>query len=163
MKIRGLVFILLFTTISCSGVDFVYNESKNSLNPIYNKTLYNFDGIEITSTHRHAGSFFGNNSDPLYKLNIFITEKKTKRSVQTNQAVSKLDYEMIFSYNLFNINKDCVVFDKNILSRFSYVPKSSGYNFGSDQSLLNMYDLAVKENFDQFIGFVSDRDISSCK
>ena len=40
--------------------------------------------------------FFGKNNEHVYILKININEKKTKRSVETNQATSNLRYELNF-------------------------------------------------------------------
>ena len=44
--------------------------------------------------------FFGNNKDNRFNLSIKIEQNKTKRSVETNQATSKLRYELKFIYSL---------------------------------------------------------------
>ena len=157
----SIVFLFIFL-ISCSNVNFVYEKNNNLTNPIYNKTFYNFSGKEITSAYRYADIYFGSSENSEYELDIKIEEKKIKRSVQSNQAIAKLDYELSFFYNLRNVDKKCLVYNKNIISNFSYVPKSSGYNFGSDQSLIKMYDLAAKENMGKFSVFLSEVDINSC-
>ena len=38
-----------------------------------------------------------------------------------------------------------------ISSRFSFVTKSSGYNFGADESLEKLYEMALEENLTRFI------------
>ena len=95
-------------------------------------------------------------------INIDISEKKTKRSVKDNQAISKLDYELTFQYSLFYNLKMCETYNKIIVSRFSFVPKSSGYNFGSDRSLERSYELAAKENLRDFINSASSTNIKEC-
>ena len=149
--IKVFLGILLFFLISCSEIEFVYKDSKNILNPIYDKTSYTFTGKDIPSAYRYAARFFGNSKNSNFDLKVSIQEEKIKRSVQSNQAVSKLDYELAFDYELVNIQKSCLVYVKKIISRFSYIPKASGYNFGSDQSLEKLYDLAVENNFEQFV------------
>ena len=94
---------------------------------------------------------------------INVEEKKIKRSVETNQATSNLRYELRFSYNLFSTPKNCLIYKKEILSYFSIIPKSDGYNYGTDTSIENKYELAIAENLSQFISFVSGIDINSCK
>ena len=163
MIIRRLtVLLFLFFTISCGGIDFVYNNSKNLSNPIYNKTDFEFSGKELSSMYRYSSRYFGNSKNPEYILKVFIEEEKTKRSVQTNQAVSKLDYELNFIFQINSTVKKCLVYEKNIISRFSYVPKSSGYNFGSDQSLQKLYELAIKESLEELIKFISSIDNFVC-
>ena len=107
--------------------------------------------------------FFGENKEGGFKLLINIEEKKIKRSVETNQATSNLRYELRFSYNLFSNPKNCLIYEKEILSYFSIIPKSDGYNYGTDASLENKYELAIAENLNQFISFISGIDINNCK
>jgi len=55
-----------------------------------------------------------------------------------------------------------VVYEKELLSFFSIIPKSSGYNYGTDASLEKKYELAVTENLNQFISFLSSVDLNNC-
>ena len=76
--------------------------------------------------------------------------------------MSKLDYELKFDFKLEDISKQCVLYEKVVYSKFSYEPKASGYNFGSDKSLENMYDLATKESFRSFLDYVIGLDLFRC-
>ena len=146
--------ILLFIT-SCGRIDFTYKDDKNLTNPIYNKTIVSVSGKEIPFVQRYISTYIGNGAKKIYGLEITIAEEKIKRSVQSNQAVAKMDYNLEFFYSLRNLNKNCIVYEKSIFTNFAYVPKSDGYNFGSDESLDQMYKLATKENIREFIRFVS--------
>ena len=53
--------------------------------------------------------------------------------------------------------------NKEILSTFSILPKSAGYNYGTDASLERKYELAVADNINRFIALVSNNDISKCQ
>ena len=158
-KIVLAIFLLL---TACQNINFTYKENKNLNNPIYNKTSVRFSGLDIPVIYGFSSRYFGNNVENQYDLEINIEEKKVKRAVQTNQAISKLDYEIKFNYTLNDLSKKCIVYKKTITSRFSYEPKSSGYNFGSDQSLKKLYELSSKDNLDQFISNLKDQDITSC-
>ena len=106
--------------------------------------------------------FFGEGDEHTYSLQIKIDEKKTKRSVETNQATSNLRYELRFYYTLTSIKKDCITYKKEIVSYFSIIPKSSGYNYGTDSSLEKKYELAIANNLNQFVSILSDINIDSC-
>ena len=153
--LRTFVILSILYMASCSGIEFVYKEQENLTNPIYNKTVVNLSGKEIPFTQRYISTYIGNGSDKIYSLGIRIAEEKIKRSVQSNQAVSKMDYNLEFVYSLRDLNKNCVVYEKSLFSNFSYAPKSEGYNFGSDESLDQMYKLATKENIERFVRFIS--------
>lgn len=157
--LRTFVILSILYMASCSGIEFVYKEQENLTNPIYNKTVVNLSGKEIPFTQRYISTYIGNGSDKIYSLGIRIAEEKIKRSVQSNQAVSKMDYNLEFVYSLRDLNKNCVVYEKSLFSNFSYVPKSEGYNFGSDESLDQMYKLATKENIERFVRFISEEKL----
>tara|TARA_Y100001970_G_C14200673_1_gene840922 strand:+ start:451 stop:951 length:501 start_codon:yes stop_codon:yes gene_type:complete len=150
------ITLMLLFIYACSNLNFIYSDQKSLTNPVYNKTKYEFYGKEITSMYRYAPRYFGVTEDPYYVLKINIEEEKVKKSVQKNQALIKEDYKLTFLFNLYEAEGGCLLFNKEVFSRFSYVPKSSGYNFGSDQSLEKMYELAGKEGMQQFISFVSN-------
>ena len=160
---KRLTFVLMFFFLSsCGGVDFIYKDSKNIINPLYEKTQIDTSGVELSYISSYLAMFFGENKEENFRLLINIKEKKIKRSVETNQATSNLRYELTFSYNLFSNTKDCLIYEKEILSYFSIIPKSDGYNYGTDASIENKYELAITENLNQFISFISGIDINSC-
>ena len=106
--------------------------------------------------------YFGEKKYNDFSLSINIEEKKTKNSVEKNQAVSNLMYELRFQYTLISNIKDCKTYEKEILSNFSIIPKSGGYNYGTDSSLEKKYELAITENLSQFISILSGINISNC-
>ena len=156
-----LISILLFL-VSCSNLEFVYKNDLDLNNPLYKKTSFVISGLEIQSFYSQNLRYFGEYEEELYKLIIKIEEEKTKKSVKSNQAISKLDYKIIFNYQLLNNNKNCVVYSRQLISRFTFEPRSAGYNFGSDQSLINLYNRAGRNNLQQFINNLSDVDLESC-
>tara|TARA_Y100001935_G_C17268230_1_gene490362 strand:+ start:767 stop:1267 length:501 start_codon:yes stop_codon:yes gene_type:complete len=160
-KIFNLLITLLFVA-SCSNLDFTYNDNAKINNPIYNKTKVTLSGKELTSIYMAIPEILGVSKEIDYELFININETKIRRSVQNNQAVAKADYKLSFTYKLYSINKTCYIFKKEIISKFTYVPKSSGYNFGSDKSLDSKYKLAVKNNLEEFIDLISNENSFVC-
>ena len=159
MLIKKIFLALFFLIISCKDINFAYKNDLGLSNPIYNKSIVEIRGKEILNSYKYLNVYFGNSENFEYKLDIFVEEIQTKRSVKSNQAVSKVDYELIFSYNLKAVNKGCIINERLISSKFSYTPKSSGYNFGSDQSLKKLYDLAIKDNFRQYVNFLNSNGV----
>ena len=160
---KKLFFITIFTfIISCGDVDFVYKEDKNLINPLYEKTDVSISGFNINFINSYLPMFFGNNKDNRFNLSIKIEQNKTKRSVETNQATSKLRYELKFIYSLVSNEKNCVTFNKELISYFSIIPKSSGYNYGTDSSLEKKYELAIAENLNRFVSIITDNDLNNC-
>ncbi len=160
---KKIFFIFLFYFIaSCGGVEFVYKDDKNLINPLYQKTEVITSGTNLRFMDSYLPMFFGENNEHKYNLKINIDEKKTKSSVETNQAVSNLRYDLKFHYILTSIKKDCIEYEKEIVSYFSIIPKSSGYNYGTDTALDKKYELAVSDNLNQFVSILSDIDLDSC-
>ena len=160
---KSLFFLTIFIfIISCGDIDFVYKENENLINPLYEKTEVNTSGLDINFINSYLPMFFGNKKENRFSLSIEIEQNKIKRSVETNQATSKLKYELKFNYILILNEKNCVTFDKELVSQFSIIPKSSGYNYGTDSSLEKKYQLAVTENLNRFVSIIVDRDLNSC-
>ena len=155
-------FVLFFFIASCNNLDFVYNENTNLINPLYNKTNIILSGVDLVFMKSYVPMFFGNNQNNKYNLLINIKEKKTKKSIETNQAASNLRYELRFFYTLILNNSNCKVYEKEILSYFSIIPKSAGYNYGTDASIEKKYELVITDNLNQFVSFLSGVDINSC-
>ena len=122
---KRLLFVTIFIfIISCDDIDFVYKEDKNLINPLYEKTEVTTSGLDINFMNSYLPMFFGNKKEDYFDLSIKIEQNKTKRSVETNQATSKLRYELKFIYTLVLNKKNCVTFNKELVSYFSIIPKS---------------------------------------
>ena len=161
MKKLFFTFIFLFI-ISCSDIEFVYKENKNLVNPLFEKTEVATSGYSINFMNSYLPMLFGSNKEDRFNLQINIDQNKTKRAVETNQVTSNLRYELKFNYTLILNEKNCVTFEKELLSYFSIIPKSSGYNFGTDTSLEKKYELAITENLNRFMSIILSEDINSC-
>ena len=148
--------------ISCGNIDFVYKEDKNLINPLYGKTEISTAGLDINFMNSYLPMFFGNKKDGPFSLSVKIEENKIKSAVETNQATSKLRYELKFIYTLVLKEKNCVAFNKELVSHFSILPKSSGYNYGTDSSLEKKYQLAITENLNRFVSLIIDEDLNIC-
>ena len=160
---KRLLTITVFGFIlSCADIEFAYKEDKNLLNPLYEKTAVNTSGLDLNFMNSYLPMYFGSSKEDYYTLSINIVQEKTKSSVETNQAASKLRYSLKFTYTLFLIQKNCVTFKKELLSYFSIIPKSSGYNYGTDASLEKKYELAITENINRFMSIIVDESINSC-
>ncbi len=159
---KVLIIVLFIILNSCSYVEFVYDNDKDLTNPLFNKTSVKVEGKDLPIIKSYIPLLFGHNKEKKYSLLINVEEKQTKRSVETNQATSNLRYELRFLYKITLIKDNCSTYEKEFLSTFSIIPKSSGYNYGTDASLEKKYELAVNENLDSFISSLSTVDIDSC-
>ena len=161
MKKLFFTFIFLFI-ISCSDIEFVYKENKNLVNPLFEKTEIATSGYSINFMNSYLPMLFGSNKEDRFNLQINIDQNKTKRAVETNQVTSNLRYELKFNYTLILNEKNCVTFNKELLSYFSIIPKSSGYNYGTDTSLEKKYELAITENLNRFRSLILDKNLYIC-
>ena len=157
-----LIFNFFLFLLSCSNLEFIYSENTKTLNPLYEKTKVNVFGLDEISINSYIANFFGKYNEQEFTLDIQIKEKKTKRSVETNQAASNIRHELRFTYILFSEENNCLIYEKDIVSRFSIIPKSSGYNYGSDTSLEKKYELAINQSLNQFLSSLSEINIESC-
>ena len=162
MKIFSSLFLFL-VIVSCNNLEFTYADKKNLLNPLFEKTDISVSGVETPFIKSYIPMFFGNTKESEFNLSINIKEKKTKRSVESNQATSNLSYELRFFYSIKLNTEKCIVYEKEILSNFSITPKSGGYNYGTDTSLERKYELSTIENLNRFISYLSDVDLYTCK
>jgi len=149
MKNFVLLILQLFVLLGCSNIEFSYNDELN--NQLYNKTDIIITGDEIPFLNSIVLSKFGMSLNGSLGLEINISENKTKVSIKTNQVSTRIDYEIEVNYILRNQSKKCTIFIKKQFSRFSFIPKSEGYNFGSDKFLDNLYIKNIENNIDQFI------------
>jgi len=140
----------LIFIFSCSNIEFVLKESDQT-NPLKEKTLLLMDK---SSEERFASalySYFGNNNKYEYILKTTFLESKENRIVKNNQVAENIVYTLEVDYNLFYKTRECRIFNKKIISKFSFTPKSAGYNFGSDRSFDKLYSSSVNQNINDFI------------
>ena len=159
-KLLYICFFFIF--VSCGQIDFVLDSDKKSINPLYEKTDINLGGKDIVFLKSYLPMFFGYNKGQKFELSIRVSEEQKKLSVESNQATSNLGYELRFFYTLRSIDSDCITFKKEILSSFSIIPKSSGFNYGTDSSLQKKYELAVTDNLNQLLSYLSETNLYEC-
>ena len=150
MKNFILLILMLCFLLACSNIEFSYIEDELN-NQLYNKTNINITGDEIPFLNTIVLSKFGISQNEFLDLEINISEKKTKIVIKTNQVSTRIDYEIVINYILSNQSKKCTILTKKQYSRFSFIPKSEGYNFGSDKFLDNLYIRNIENNIDQFL------------
>ena len=150
MKNFILLILMLCFLLACSNIEFSYIEDELN-NQLYNKTNIIITGDEIPFLNTIVLSKFGISQNEFLDLEINISEKKTKIVIKTNQVSTRIDYEIVINYILSNQSKKCTILTKKQYSRFSFIPKSEGYNFGSDKFLDNLYIRNIEDNIDQFL------------
>ena len=150
MKNFILLIILSCFLLTCSNIEFSYNQNELN-NQLYNKTNIKITGDEIPFLNSIVLSKLGASQNGPLDLEINISEKKTKIAIKTNQVSTRIDYEIVINYILRNQSKKCTILIKKHYSRFSFIPKSEGYNFGSDKFLDDLYMRNIENNIDQYL------------
>ncbi len=162
MKVSS-ILILILLVVSCSEIQMVYQDDKSLINPLYNKSKIKIYGLDLPYLKKYTPVYFGNSENESFNISIEIKENKIKRSVEKNQSVSNIRYELRFIYTVRLITEECDVYNNVIKSSFTILPKSSGYDYGTDSSLDKKYELAITDNFNRFIASLSNVDLSTCK
>jgi len=147
-KYIGCVF--LFLVFSCSNIELVLKDN-GLLNTLRDNTGLIIDKNSEERFVIALHSYFGNNEVYDYILKTKFLEKKENRIVKNNQVAEKIDYILEVDYTLFYKTIECKVFKKTIISKFSFTPKSAGYNFGSDKSFERLYSSSIDKNISNFI------------
>ena len=142
-------FFLLFI-FSCTNIEFVLKDSSQT-NPLKDKTVLLMDKNLEERFVRGLYSNFGNTEQFEYILKTTFIEKKENRIVKNNQVAEKIEYTLEGNYDLFYKTSECKIYNKTIISKFSFTPKSAGYNFGSDRSFDKLYNSSVDQNINNFI------------
>ena len=154
--IRNIISLCcLFFIFSCSGFEFVLTENSER-NSLRGKTFLVVSGEGADLFAQELLLFFEDNKEGDFILKTSFNEKKENRLVRKNQVAEKIDYEIKTTYNLFDKEQDCRIFFREITSKFSFVPKSFGYNFGTDRSLEKLYKNSIRSNIQSFIDAVPD-------
>ena len=150
MIIKYIACSLLFFVLSCSNIEFVLKDS-GLTNPLNNKTILLTDKNSEEKLVRGLYSYFGNKEVYEYILKTKFSENKENRIIKTNQVAEKIEYTIKVDYDLFYKTSECKIFSKTIISKFSFTPKSAGYNFGSDRSFDKLYSSSIDQNINKFI------------
>jgi hypothetical protein len=147
---RYIAYSLLFFVVSCNNIEFVLKNNSET-NPLKEKTTLLIDKNSEERFVSALYSYFGNNEKRDYILKTTFLEKKDNRIVKNNQVAEKIVYTLEVDYELFYKTSECKIFEKTIISKFSFTPKSAGYNFGSDKSFDKLYNSSVNQNINNFI------------
>ena len=140
----------LFFIFSCSNIELLLKDSDQP-NPLKDKTMLLIDKNTEEKFVRGLYSYVGNNEKYEYILKTKFLERKENRIVKNNQVAEKIEYTLEVYYDLFYKTSECKIFNKTIVSKFSFTPKSAGYNFGSDRSFDRLYSSSVDKNINNFI------------
>ena len=147
--IKPLMLLSVLILTGCGKIDLLLldNQDKNKLR---GNTSIVLKGGPLEIFAEEVYSFFEDNQKGEYILITTISEKTENRLVKTNQVAEKINYELTVDYEVFYKSMSCNIFNKKIVSSFSFVPKSFGYNFGTDRSLEKLYRSSLIKNIEKF-------------
>ena len=147
--IKPLMLLSVLILTSCGKIDLLLLDN-NDQNKLRGNTSIVLKGDPVGLFAEEVYSFFEDNQTGEYILITTISEKTENRLVKTNQVAEKINYEITVNYEVFYKSMSCNIFNKKIVSTFSFVPKSFGYNFGTDRSLEKLYRSSVIKNIENF-------------
>ena len=143
-------YCFLLFVFSCGNIEFVLKE-ESVTNPLKGKTALLIDKNSEERFVRSLYSYFGNNEKYEYILKTTFLEKKENRIVKNNQVAEKVEYTLEINYDVFYKTSECKIYNKKVTSKFSFTPKSAGYNFASDSSFDKLYSSGIDQNINNFI------------
>jgi hypothetical protein len=147
---------LLVLTISCSGFEFVYNPSFVINNKMNNNTLFSISGDNKDIINSYLLNKIGKaEKNPNYALSIVSDNVIEATVIETDATASKFIIKHNIKYTLSNVKKNCVIFEKNILTSNLYDAKSAGYSFGTDLAEKELSTKNLHSNIDQFLNELS--------
>ena len=145
---------LLVLLISCSGFEFVYSVAGSD--KIKEKTLFSISGDNKEIVNSYLLSKIGRaGSDPAYILSIISSESIEAAVIEVDATASKFMIKHDLKYTLNSVKKNCVIFEKNILTKNLYDAKSAGYSFGTDLAEKELSTKNLRSNIDQFLNDLS--------
>ena len=147
--IKSLMLLSVLILTGCGKIDLLLLDNHDQ-NKLRGNTSIVLQGDPVELFAEEVYSFFEDNQKGEYILITTISEKTENRLVKTNQVAEKINYEITVDYEVFYKSMSCNIFNKKIVSTFSFVPKSFGYNFGTDRSLEKLYRSSVIKNIENF-------------
>ena len=158
-----LLIPLLVLIISCSGFEFVYNSV--SFDKIKEKTFFSISGDNKDIINSYLSGKIGEaESNPVYILSIISSGSIEAAVIEADATASKFMIKHDLKYTLINMSKNCMIFEKNILTKILYDAKSAGYSFGTDLAEKELYEKNLRSNIDQFLNELSiNYDYLECK
>ena len=146
--------LFLAQIISCSTLEFVYNNSDN--NQVNEKTLLSISGDNKDIINGYLLSKIGKTAgNPAYALSIVSSSSIEAMVIEIDATASKFMIKHDLKYTLNNISKNCITFEKNISTKNLYDAKSAGYSFGTDLAEKELSTKNLHSNIDQFLNELS--------
>ena len=151
MQKLSFIFFIFLILNNCGGFEFVH---KTNIYDFYikNNALLNVDGDDANKIRVVLVDKFGSHGEfPIYKLTVNSLKTESAEVIKKDATASKFKIRYLISYNFYNMNKNCKVFNKEITTLSTYSVKSSGYSFGTDFSKDESATNNIDKNINEFI------------
>ena len=98
------------------------------------------------------GKFREAESSPIYNLSIVSSSLVEAAVIEVDATASKFIIKHDLKYILYNTRSNCIILEKNIITKNSYFAKSAGYSFGTDLAEKELSIKTLHSNIDRFLG-----------
>lgn len=156
------IFIFFVFIVSCSSVEFVY-ENNNNINKYKNNT----EIVSLGGDNKYLVSYLSqkinsNKDDGKYTINVSSQHFETVTATNQDQSASSYYINDIVKYELINNFEECVLYIDAIETGFSYNTKSEGYSFGTDKSIEKNKKQNLQHNAEIFLKKISSLSDLAC-
>ena len=143
------IFLIL---INCEGLEFVYKTNINTFF-IKNNTQLVVNGDDSSQIRSVLSELIGdtNNDFPKYKLIVSSAKTEIAEVIKKDATASKFNIRFSIKYDLYNLDKNCKLYDTEIKTISRYNVKSAGYSFGTDLSQKESTAQNINKNINNFI------------
>ena len=158
------IILLFFILTNCAGFEFILKT--NSDNSIKNLTKINVTGDNRSQVYILARNIISDNkkNNPKFQLLISSVKEEEATVIKKDATASKFEIKYSISYTLYNLEKNCNIFNKEIVTASNYNSKSAGYSFGTDFSEEESNKNNINKNFTEFISSLNELDnLNSCR
>ena len=162
-KIIFSISVLLFLS-NCGGIEFVLKKSDKNFT-LKHATNINVSGDDSSNVYAALKQSIGDKSDAeaTYSLSLNSTKIETAGVIDKDATASKFDIQYKVEYILFNLSKNCKIFENIITTYADYSAKSAGYSFGTDISKNQASLLSINKNVSQFMSSLNQiTNLDSC-
>ena len=155
MKKTLFIFSVLLILNNCGGFEYVYQTNKNDF-LINNAVNINVDGNDESQIYVLLRDAIGNNDEhPKYQLSAQSSKTESPGTIKKDATASKFNIQYSINYELYNLYKKCIVFNKEITTISHYNTRSEGYSFGTDLSQKESSVNNINKNINEFIFYIN--------
>lgn len=141
---------LLFLLLSCSNLQFVYDNQKENF--LFLKTSIVAFGDDNVLIKRNLEEIIKKpNGTSEYVLTVNSKKNSSNLVIEDNQAATQIENSFTINYKLTDPGGVCLFDQHQITTTLDYRVKSSGYNFGSDLSKKNINKKNINKNINSYL------------